>query len=64
MAMQSYTQNVRTVEAFQTPWNMTITVNGKSISGMAGQWLVVPPNGEEPYFLGDIEFSQQFTAVP
>jgi len=62
--MQSYTRTTQTVEAFQLPWPMTITVNGKAISGNAGQWLVIPPAGQDPYFLDDLVFEAQFTVVP
>jgi len=62
--MQEYTRTVQTVTAWQTPWPMTITVNGKAIVGNAGDWLVIPPNNADPYFMGDIQFTQQFTAAP
>ncbi len=60
--MQQYTRSVQTVEAFQARWPMTITVNGKVLSGLAGEWLVIP-TGAEPYFMPDVEFEAQFTAV-
>lgn len=60
---QSYTQEARVVTAFQLPWAMTITVNGTAISGIAGQWLVVPPPGEVPYFMNDMDFEAKYTVV-
>jgi hypothetical protein len=61
--MQEYTRNTLPVQAFQIPWNMTITVNGKQISGLAGEWLVIPPAGNDPYFLDDLTFTVQYTTV-
>ncbi len=61
--MLSYTRSVITVNAWQTPWPMQLTVNGKTISGNAGEWLVIPPNNAEPYFMSDIEFEKQFAVV-
>ncbi len=60
--MQEYTRNVQNVQAFQTRWNMTITVSGRTISGLAGQWLIVPSTGD-PYFMDDMDFEAQFTAL-
>lgn len=62
--MQQYSRSAQTVTAFQTAWPMTITVNGQSVVGLAGEWLVMPGNGKEPYFMSDIEFEAQFTAIP
>jgi hypothetical protein len=61
--VQSYTRATQTVEAFQLPWNMTIVVNSKNIAGVAGQWLIIPPPGQEPYFMDDLTFEAQFTVV-
>ena len=61
--MQQYTRSVQTVEALQTPWPMQITVNGKVIAGNAGEWLVIPSGGKDQFFMSDIDFEAQFTAV-
>lgn len=63
MALPQYTRATQTVQAFQLPWPMTITVNGTNITGVVGQWLIIPPAGEAPYFLDDIAFEAQFTEV-
>ncbi len=57
--MQEYTRKVQSVQAFQTRWNMTIQLSGKTLSGLAGQWLIVPPSGD-PYFMDDMDFEAQF----
>ena len=57
--MQEYISSPQTVNAFQTPWNMTISVNSKQITGLAGQWLIAPV-GAEPYFMDDIDFEAKF----
>ncbi len=60
--MQEYTRNIQNVQAFQTRWNMTITLSGKTLTGLAGQWLVVPPTGD-PFFMDDMDFEEQFSIV-
>lgn len=63
MALPQYTRASETVQAFQLPWPMTITVNGTNINGVVGQWLIVPAPGRTPYFIDDLTFEAQFSEV-